>query len=932
MERRGGMRGRRVALAIWLAVGLPIGVAWVPAVADGPESTSVMVGAGGRVAVEPMVMPSSESVTRLVSREFLNEAERRALRVRYGCWTEADLADPALAARAALIDGRYGDAAFSAEGADPLDRAEACIRRGDLDRGLMLLGTDASARGAYLRTLAAIERGDSKGAIEASAGLAAMARDESADAATLVAAARGLMLRARVAALADDPASGYQEIMNVLGRVRDRLDTMSWEGLLAEAILLRDKGNPQEAGESLLKALSLNPRCAEAWHLLGLMAVDSMDFPRAERVAARLDELAGGTSDKATIGASGLGAMVVARARLRQGDPAGAVAILDEQVARQPSWREVLALRAAAESLRYDFPNVDALLTAFDEMSPGSPEAYFEVGTALAGARQYADASRYLEEAARRAPKWAEPVLELGLLEVQAGRDDKAREALEKAMELDSFNVRAKNSLKLVRDLGSFATVESAHFLVRYKPGEDEIVAKEMLAPLERIYARVTGDGPGGIRHEPTWKTLVELMPNHRWFSVRITGMPALHTIAAATGPIIAMEAPREGTDHLVGPYDWQRVVQHEFTHTVTLSRTSNRLPHWFTEASAVYLEDHPRDYNTVQLLTKSLVEEDLFDFESINIAFARPEKPSDRSLAYAQGVWMYEYMIERFGAEAPLKLMDLYASGKREPEAFREVLSVSREEFLEAFKAWAREQAISWGMIAGPGRETIEQLMDGAHEEAGKKAADVPVDAPVDVKVTDVTSGSESMSAESAEKMVDVATLRSWLEKDPTHPDVLKMLIDRLMDESKGAVTEEIKGLLERYAAARPVDPMPHSVLAKHLLDRGELSGTETKEAIAHLEFLDAREQHSPAYALELARLYATEGDLKTASARVERAVGIAPYRPSVREYAATIALRAGDLETAERHIHALTVLEPDREIHKKRLEAIRAKRAASR
>ena len=45
------------------------------------------------------------------------------------------------------------------------------------------------------------------------------------------------------------------------------------------------------------------------------------------------------------------------------------------------------------------------------------------------------------------------------------------------------------------------------------------------------------------------------------------------------------------------------------------------------------------------------------------------------------------------------------------------------------------------------------------------------------------------------------------------------------------------------------------------------------------------------------------------------------------MRELAAEVAVRTGDWAEAERHVRALTRIEPDREIHRRRLEAIRAK-----
>jgi hypothetical protein len=69
--------------------------------------------------------------------------------------------------------------------------------------------------------------------------------------------------------------------------------------------------------------------------------------------------------------------------------------------------------------------------------------------------------------------------------------------------------------------------------------------------------------------------------------------------------------------------------------------------------------------------------------------------------------------------------------------------------------------------------------------------------------------------------------------------------------------------------------------------------------------------------------------GEPEKAAAKAERARTIAPYDAGLRELAATVALTRKDYATAEREILALTKLEPDRAIHKERLEKVRKLKA---
>ncbi|MCK6476828.1 MAG: hypothetical protein L6Q35_08360, partial [Phycisphaerales bacterium] len=63
---------------------------------------------------------------------------------------------------------------------------------------------------------------------------------------------------------------------------------------------------------------------------------------------------------------------------------------------------------------------------------------------------------------------------------------------------------------------------------------------------------------------------------------------------------------------------------------------------------------------------------------------------------------------------------------------------------------------------------------------------------------------------------------------------------------------------------------------------------------------------------------------DFAKAFEKAQRASRIAPFDPSIRELAATVVIQAKDFGAARRHIEALIAIEPDRSVHRKRLEAL--------
>jgi tetratricopeptide (TPR) repeat protein len=517
---------------------------------------------------------------------------------------------------------------------------------------------------------------------------------------------------------------------------------------------------------------------------------------------------------------------------------------------------------------------------------------------------------------------------------MQAGRDDDAVATLKAASELDPFDTRSSFGLWLMDELSKWKEIDSPHFRIRVKPGIDEVVAELMPEALESMYADVTKR----FAHEPAGKTTIEVLPDHEFFAVRITGMPGIHTMAAATGPVIALEVPREGNPkkHL-GLFDWLQVLRHEYTHTVTLSQTQNRIPHWLTEALAVSMETKPRTFETCQMLARALANGKLFTLDKIKWAFVRPESPQDRPLAYAQGCWMVEYLQSKWGADSVPKLLEKYKQGLDENHAFEETVGVSGDEFYAGFIAWATEQVTQWGLAPEPSLEKLSDTIrakDPQLQLATRQAEQERLDAlatflakqvgePSQIAQTVLVAARWPKVKKPAVDLTD-EIIDQWLVEYPDQPDLLELKLRRRLKEQP-----EVDGiattLLDAYAKARPVDPYPHRVYA-----RGNLNSGDQQAAITHLKALDLLEEQDPSYALELARLYRLQNNLTGARASVEKAARINPFDAATREFAATLAIEDGDLQRARLHLAALTKLEPDQKRHALRLEKLDAMIAA--
>jgi len=820
----------------------------------------------GRLTVKP-----SPLVDRILNDELTTDAERTRLQVFHGRWDKLDADNLPVAeqARLALLRFKLKDPTLAPDRDDvpALLRGEAAIWRGEPEATLGVLKGEQSVQAAYLRGRALMELGRFAEAVEAMAPIRDKFQHESVDdAAELTAAALAI---GELARLEGRPSGDYHLAIQLLGKARQDADPLYWPTRVAEAKLLRAKGNNPAAAKAVQEAVQLNPAAGEAWALLGQLSAATFDFDKARKIVTHLR-----SHNSEHLLADQLEAFL----RLRQKDPEGAAETLDKALKRYPTQRELLALRAGEAAMRFDEAGTEQAISAYQAVAPGSPDAHAFAGHMLSFARQYDWGERVLREAIDLQPNFAEPRLELGLLLMQAGKLAEAKRELAAAVRLDTFHVRAKNSLELVEDILEYPTIETENFIIRYKPGVDEVWARDVARHIEEIYDTMTG----AFEHRPANKTQLDLMPDTRHFAVRITGMPDIWTIAACTGDVIAMTPPKTGPKQY-GPYNWFNVMGHEYVHTVTLAQTKNRIPHWFTEACAVSMETTGRTYEQAKLLSWAFHENELFNYDNISYGFIRPTKPYHRSLAYAQAAWMLEYITLEFGHGTVVELLEQYAQGRSDAQTLRNVTGLTSKQFMKRFRKWARQEVVAWGMDKHKTSPELKMILAG--------------------EVKGVTD----------------SKLRELLAEHPGHPDLLKLIAKRAIsdidpDAARRAVLE--------YALARPVDPWPHRELVK----LGAADGNAF-EVINSLMVLDRIDNKQSKWAAQLAKIHRDADRLFEAYDAALRALHRDPYDGTLRELAATIAMQMGDLHEARFHMEQLTLLEPDRAVHFVRLAALYAR-----
>jgi tetratricopeptide (TPR) repeat protein len=492
----------------------------------------------------------------------------------------------------------------------------------------------------------------------------------------------------------------HDVVLSMFVQSYDLIDRDYWPAHIAAAQYLLLHDDAAAAMDELQDALAENPADISAWSLVGKIQLQQFNFDAVDTAVAEIRRV-----NPDAIQAD----LLEARNLMGQRVPKQALSPLRRVLDAQPKNIEALGLLAGAYALLLQDDQSAAVLKQVDAIDPNNSSAYLEVAAQLGAMRQYPRAAAMYLIAVKRAPWSNEARNGLGLLYTQSGDEDSARTVLESAHSIDPFNVATTNYLRLLDMMDHFASKESAHFIVYYDADKDPIIPEYFTDYLESVYPAVTGE----YHYEPKVKTLIEVFPTHDAFSVRTSGAPWIATVGASTGRVIALVAPRKGDDTL-GTFNFSQVLRHEFTHTVTLGDTDNRIAHWFTEGLAVQQEHSPLRWEWVPMLYDAVMHDQLFDTESLTWAFVRPRRPIDRQLAYAESSWICQYIEETYGHDAILRMLEQFRLGKTQDEVFQIALNKSESEFFTEFCQWCRVQVSGWGYDATTSKKYAELRADG--------------------------------------------------------------------------------------------------------------------------------------------------------------------------------------------------------------------------
>jgi tetratricopeptide (TPR) repeat protein len=459
---------------------------------------------------------------------------------------------------------------------------------------------------------------------------------------------------------------------------------------IGQGELLNEKYNYGEAASLFQDALKVNPNSARAH--VGLAT--SKQFGPKE---AQLAEV-----NKALETNPNCVAALVHRAAIavEVGNYEAADQEIDRAFKVNPNALDAMAVRAAIFFLGDKKTDLDAEIRRALGINPHSGEFFSTLAEFAVNNRRYIESVEFGRRALELSPNLWSARTQLGIQLMRIGKSDEGRVELERAFKGDPFNVWAKNTLDLLDTMKDYVETVRGPFLIKSSPKESGALAAYAADLAEEVHKKLTAK----YHFTPRAPILVEVFPNHDDFAVRTLGLPGLGALGVCFGTVIAMDSPAARP---AGEFNWGSTLWHEFTHVITLEMTDHRIPRWFSEGLSVYEERRARegwgDKWSLQNL-KAIKDGRFVKINELDAAFTHPKAPDGVPLAYFQASMVCDFVDEKFGFDAILKMLAEYKKGAATADVLQRVLKLTPADFDRVFTEFINSKTGAWVDALGTG------------------------------------------------------------------------------------------------------------------------------------------------------------------------------------------------------------------------------------
>lgn len=282
---------------------------------------------------------------------------------------------------------------------------------------------------------------------------------------------------------------------------------------------------------------------------------------------------------------------------------------------------------------------------------------------------------------------------------------------------------RAAEAARVATD--GYAETVSEHFIIRYRPGKDEILIPYALETLNQSYDRIgelLGWRPKGrviVEFYPAASTLAKVS------SLTDADIRNSGTIALCKWNRLMVTTPRG----VMFGYSWRDTLAHELTHLIIGGASKNTVPIWLHEGIAKFVETAWRGEPGLGLsqyqqrrVQEAAKKNKLIPFEKMHPSMAKLPTQEQSSLAFAEVFTFIEYLVAQKGWSGIRRVLAELEKGATDAEAIARVYGRPLKSLA---KRWMR--TLKTRPIRGPGQGGPGQ--GGDRRLVIKESGDVPDD-----------------------------------------------------------------------------------------------------------------------------------------------------------------------------------------------------------
>ncbi len=315
-----------------------------------------------------------------------------------------------------------------------------------------------------------------------------------------------------------------------------------------------------------------------------------------------------------------------------------------------------------------------------------------------------------------------------GRVAFEEGRYEAAVDAFEKAgagPAIAYWKQLAKDTLAIV---GDYEKQESAHFVVLYPKGKDELLVPYALDALEAQRTALERD----LGYAPPEKIRLEFVTSGLQLSkvstLSVESIRTTGTIAICKFGKLMVTSPKA----VVKGYDWLDTVAHEFVHLVVSRKSNNRVPIWMHEGLAKYLESRWRGAageamtpSHLAILGNRVRNNTLIPFEKMHPSMALLPTAEDAATAFAEVFFAIAWLDKETTPRALPRLLELLGSGVSDKNAVEKVTERKWSEFEKSWMAYLKRQPFPKELIPRSSNDK-RQLQESEKAPTKKKQREI--------------------------------------------------------------------------------------------------------------------------------------------------------------------------------------------------------------